>query len=78
MPHPRAATASGALSVLAEIPDQLEPINLNGRSPAVDGALLAQLACRPGPAPMATLVQTALSSDQLGVATSTAADPLSA
>jgi hypothetical protein len=72
----RAATASGALCVLNEIPDQLEPINLNGRSPAVDGALLAQLACRPGPAPVATLVQTALSSDQLGVATATAAELL--
>ena len=64
--------------MLEEIPAELGPICLNGRSPAVDGALLAQLACRPGPAPMATLVQTALSSDQLGVASATAADLLMA
>ncbi len=72
----RAATASGAMQVLTEIPQSLEPLRLSGRAPAVDGALLAQLACRPGSAAMAMLVQTALSTDQLGVAASTPADLL--
>ncbi|MEX2112626.1 MAG: hypothetical protein WD845_05535 [Pirellulales bacterium] len=72
----RAATASGALQVLAEVPPALEPLRLSGRAPAVDGALLAQLACRPGSAAMAMLVQAALSSDQLGVAASTPTDTL--
>ncbi len=72
----RAATASGALRVYEEIPESLEPLRLSGRARAVDASLLAQLACRPGPAAMATLVQAALSSDQLAVASTTRADTL--
>jgi hypothetical protein len=72
----RAATANGALRICDEIPETLEPLRLSGRAPAVDPSLLAQLACRPGAAEMATLVQSALSSDQLAVASKTSAGAL--
>jgi hypothetical protein len=72
----RAATACGALTVRNEISESLEPIRLSGRAPAVNPSLMARLACRPGPTAMATLVQAALSSDQLAVAASTPADAL--
>lgn len=65
----RAATAVGAVVVKSEIPATLEPFRLLGRSAAVEPGVLAQVSHRPGPAAMATLVQAALSSDQLGVAT---------
>ncbi len=72
----RAATASGALGVLDEIPTVLEPLRLVGRAPAVDRELLTQLSCRPGPAAVAMFVQAALSSDQLGIAARMPADTL--
>jgi hypothetical protein len=66
----RAATARGAIGLRQPIPETLEPLRLVGRSPAVDQALLANLARDPGPAAMATLVQTALACDRLAIATS--------
>ena len=72
----RAATASGALTVHEQIPEVLDAIRLTGRTPAVDSALLAQLGYRPGPTAMATLLQAALSSDQLAVASTTPAETL--
>ncbi|MGD9722299.1 MAG: hypothetical protein AB7O59_11340 [Pirellulales bacterium] len=72
----RAATASGAMVVYEQIPESLEPVQLGGRAPAVDTALLAQLAHRPGPTALATLLQAALSSDQLAVAANTPIESL--
>jgi hypothetical protein len=72
----RAATASGALRVYEPVPERLEGLSLSGRSPAVDSSLVAQLACRPGPAGMATFLQAALASDHLAVASATSADVL--
>jgi hypothetical protein len=71
-----AAKASGLLQVWEQIPETLEPVRLSGRAPAADPSLLAQVACRPGPSAMATLLQAALSSDQLAVASGTGADVL--
>ncbi len=64
----RAATALGALSVHEQVPGALEPLQLAGRAPAVDLAMLAQLACEPGPKAIAALVQAALAGDRLAVA----------
>jgi len=72
----RAATATGAVVVHSEIPTTLEPFRLLGRSAAVEPGVLAQVSHRPGPAAMATLVQAALSSDQLAVATATNTESL--
>jgi hypothetical protein len=72
----RAATANGALEVCDSIPESLPPLRLSGRAPATDAGLLAQLACRPGPAAMATLLQSALSCDQLGIASGVTAEAL--
>ena len=72
----RAATASGVLRTYDEVPESLDPVRLSGRAPAVYPSLLAQLACRPGPEAMATLIQAALSSDQLAVAAPIPADTL--
>lgn len=63
----RAAAASGALCVYDTVPEVLEPLQLCGRAPVVDLGLLAQLARDPGPAAVATLVQTALASDHLAI-----------
>lgn len=64
----RAATAIGAMEVVTPVSERLEPLRLGGRSAPVDMGLLAHLARDPGPDVMATLVQTALSSDRLAVA----------
>ncbi len=72
----RAAMASGAIGVRLPIPESLEPLRLLGRSPAVDQALLANLARDPGPAAMATLVQAALACDRLAIAASVAPELL--
>ena len=72
----RAATANGALEVCDSVPETLPPLRLSGRAPATDAGLLAQLACRPGPAAMATLLQSALSCDQLGIASGVSAEAL--
>lgn len=64
----RAATAIGAMEVVTPVSERLEPLRLGGRSAPVDMGLLAHLARDPGPAVMATLVQTALASDRLAVA----------
>lgn len=63
----RAAAASGALCVHAQVPESLEPVRLGGRAPVVDLGLMAQLARDPGPVAVATLVQTALASDRLAI-----------
>ncbi len=63
----RAVAATGALRVRDPIPSELDPLRLGGRSAASDLALLAQLARNPGPAAVATLVQTALASDRLAI-----------
>jgi hypothetical protein len=72
----RAATASGALMVGRQIPEVLKPFRMSGRSPAVDLALLAQLGRNPGPAAMATFVQTALACDRLAVSAANQAEQL--
>jgi hypothetical protein len=72
----RAATAIGALAVGRSIPEVLQPFRLSGRAAAVDLALLAQLGRSPGPAAMATLVQTALACDRLAVAVGSQAEQL--
>ncbi len=63
----RAASASGALCVRDNSPETLPPLQLGGRAPVVDLGLVAQLARDPGPAAMATLVQQALTSEQLAI-----------
>jgi hypothetical protein len=72
----RAATAAGVLRVYEQVPEVLEPLNLFGRAPAVDSGVVAQIACKPGAAALATLVQAALATDQLAVATETPVDAL--
>lgn len=72
----RAATALGAMEVRKAIPDALEPLRLGGRSAAVDLDLVAQLARDPGPATLATLIQAALASDRLAVASPTPGEQL--
>jgi GTPase-associated protein 1, N-terminal domain type 2 len=63
----RAAAASGALCVHEPVPESLEPVALGGHAPVVDLGLIAQLARVPGPAGLATLIQTALASDRLAI-----------
>lgn len=63
----RAAAASGALRVHEAVPEALEPVHLGGQAPVVDLGLMAQLARDPGPAAVATLVQTALASDRVAI-----------
>jgi hypothetical protein len=72
----RAAEASGAVQVAVEVPQRLEPLPLVGGAAAVDQALLAQLANRPGPQPMAALMQAALDCLCLAVAGPAAAAQL--
>jgi len=72
----RAATAIGALRVLEKVPESLDALRLGGRSTAVDLALVAQLTRDPGPAAVATLVQTALASDRVAIASRVSADQL--
>ena len=72
----RAAAASGALCVHESVPDSLAPLQLGGRAPVVDLGLVAQLARDPGPAAMATLVQTALACDQVAIFSHTACEQL--
>jgi hypothetical protein len=72
----RAATAAGAMPVYEQVPEVLEPLRLVGRAPAVDSAAVAQIACKPGGAALATLVQATLATDQLAVATETPVDAL--
>ena len=72
----RAATAIGAMEVREAIPDALEPLQLGGRSAAIDLELVAQLARDPGPAVLATLIQAALASDRLAVASPTHGEQL--
>jgi hypothetical protein len=57
----RAALAGGSLEVHRQIPKKLEPMQLLGRSAAVDSSLLFRLSQRPGAPWLATLVQAALS-----------------
>jgi hypothetical protein len=63
----RAALASGALETHQQVPARLETLNLMGRSPAVDATLLARLAANPGADWMATLIEAALTSKNLGL-----------
>jgi hypothetical protein len=72
----RAATAIGAMPVYDDVPKQLEPVRLNGRAAVVDLPLLARLAREPGPLALATLVQAALSSDRLAIASKVPAEQL--
>jgi hypothetical protein len=72
----RAARALGALEPRDTWAEPLEPLTLSGHNFPVDTALLAQLARDPGPAAMATLVQAALASDRLAVASAAASEQL--
>jgi GTPase-associated protein 1, N-terminal domain type 2 len=72
----RAARALGALEPRDNWAEPLEPLTLSGHNAPVDTTLLAQLARGPGPAAMATLVQAALASDRLAVASAIASDRL--
>lgn len=63
----RATSANGALCVRENTPETLPPLQLAGRAPMVDLSLVAQLARDPGPEVMATLVEQALTSEQLGI-----------
>ncbi|REK10926.1 MAG: hypothetical protein DWQ37_15955 [Planctomycetota bacterium] len=72
----RAAAASGSLRVEESVAETLEPIRLCGRAPVVDLALVARLARDPGPAALATLLQTALASDRLAVRSTVPCDQL--
>ncbi|MBN1908432.1 MAG: hypothetical protein JW818_01720 [Pirellulales bacterium] len=56
----RAALAGGALEVHREIPKELAPLRLSGRSASVDSTLLARLKNQPGPEWMSTIVQAVL------------------
>ncbi len=64
----RAAMATGALGPRDEFAGELPQLRLAGRAPAVDLAMLARLACDPGPTAMATLVQSVLSADRVALA----------
>ena len=64
----RAATAAGAIKSTAAVPETLDSLRLGGKSAAVDVALLAQIARKPGPAAMATFIQTVLATDRVAVA----------
>ena len=72
----RAALAIGALEPRPQPPETLESLSLGGRSAAVEMSLIAQLARDPGPAALATLIQTALASDRLAVAAATPSELL--
>jgi hypothetical protein len=72
----RAARALGALEPRESWAEPLEPLTLSGHNSPVDTTLLAQLARDPGPAAMATLVQAALASDRLAVASAAASERL--
>lgn len=63
----RAAMAGGSLEVHRQIPRQLEPMRLLGRSAAVDSSLLTRLCQRPGASWLATLVQAAISCPSLAL-----------
>jgi hypothetical protein len=63
----RAAMANGSLVVHRDVPKQLAPIPLVGRSASVDSLLLARLCTEPGPEPLATLLQAALGSNRLAL-----------
>ncbi|MCX7429291.1 MAG: hypothetical protein NTW96_27160 [Planctomycetia bacterium] len=68
----RAALAGGALEVQREVSKRLEPLQLSGRSPAVDSALLARLSTNPGPRWLATIVTAVLARDRIAIAGSPA------
>lgn len=70
----RAAMAGGALEVHRDVPRQLEPLILSGRSAAVDSTLLARLVSQPGPEWLATVVTAALGSELLAIAGSSATE----
>ena len=57
-----AAEAAGLVRVFEELPAQLDPLRLEGRTPVVDTALLGRLCIEPGPDWIATLVQSAIDS----------------
>jgi hypothetical protein len=65
----RAAAATGALDVRAELPSILETLDLAETTPTVDQASLAQLVQRVGPWHMARLVQSALEAACTAIAT---------
>ncbi len=72
----RTVAATGALRVRDPLPAELDPLRLGGRAAAADLALVAQLARNPGPAAIATLVQTALASDRLAIHSRTSCEAL--
>lgn len=63
----RAAVAAGAMETQSKPRSVLEPLELPGSAPAVDQSSLARLAQQLGPAPLAMLLQTALSSFCLAI-----------
>jgi hypothetical protein len=67
----RAARAIGALEPREHLPESLEALTLSGRTSPVEMPLVANLARDPGPAALATLIQAALASDRLAVASPT-------
>lgn len=64
----RAATASGAITVLEHIPAALPAIELGGRTPPVDRAILAQACSELGATVIARLVAAALANPALSIA----------
>ncbi len=62
-----AAMAGGSLEVLEPIPAQLEPLELRETTASSGSVLLAQLAAEIGPAPLAMLLQAALTSVCLAI-----------
>ena len=72
----RAAASSGMLRVYDQVPANLEAAHLRGNAPVVDLELVADLTDELGPAAIATLIQTALSSDRMAVSAAVPADRL--
>jgi hypothetical protein len=74
----RAAVAAGAMEVHDEVPARLAPLELAGRSPAVDQTRLGRLAAQLGPRRLALLMQAAAESACLAVGGIVGADRLMA
>ncbi len=72
----KAAASSGILRVYEQVPPKLDPVRMRGSAPLIDLELMTKLTIEPGPAAIATLLQTASSSDRLAVAAKISAERL--
>jgi len=72
----RALGVSGELRLYDSVPKILEAVRLGGGAPIVDLELVSELAVDPGPAAIATLIQTVSSSDRMAVASTMSAERL--